>query len=255
MKKIGIFDSGIGGITLLREMISDYPEIEFYYVADDEWAPYGDKNDNLICERSEKIVNLLIEQKVEMVVVACNTATSLAIEHLRSKFSIDFVGVEPFINVLNRFEFDHNKDKIAVLTTTAMFHSRRFKDLLKKFDPEQKLHPLKVPQLATIIEQIYQLGFTNELNLELNKELSELKEGQYSHVILGCTHYPLIADFFKESLNIIPISPCPYVSGRVGNFFDASNSEKSIEHYWFMETKQMIWNKNLKDKLPGPLKF
>lgn len=258
-KKIGIFDSGIGGYTLLKEMVSDYPDVEFFYVADNEWAPYGDKTPEQVQERSLAIVHKLLEQQVDLIVVACNTATSLSIEKLRDEFDLPFVGVEPFVNAINKLSFDFSKDKIAVLTTSAMYESSRFQNLLKKYDPQQQLHPLKVPQLATVIEKLYQQGVNEEGKKELAQELEQLVSGDFTHAILGCTHYPLIGEYLLNQLGIQPISPCPHVSERVGTLLLASKKEQAftreIEHYWFLETRHNTWEKLSKHQLPKSLKF
>ncbi len=248
-KKIGIFDSGIGGLTLLKELVVDYSAIEFYYVADTAGAPYGTKSAEEVILRAEKIVKLLLEKEVELIVVACNTATSLAIDHLRSFFEVSFVGIEPFVNAIHKYKFNFKKDKIAVLTTEAMFDSPRFKSLLERIDIESRLNLLKTPNLASIIESIYRDGLTEKLEKELEKELSFLIKGNFTHVVLGCTHYPLILDYFENKLGIKTISPCSYVSLQVGTYFDRASLLGQLFHYWQMETKHKKWEKIKKDTL------
>lgn len=255
LNKIGIFDSGIGGFSLLNQLVKDFPGFEFFYIADDQAAPYGNKSTQEVKERAAVIVELLLKQEVDLIIVACNTATSLAIDFLRSEFDIEFVGVEPFINALHKFEFDLAKDKIAVLTTEATFESNRFKTLIEKYDHNKILRPFKVPRLASIIEEFYKLGIQPHLMKDLNQELSELNKGSFTHAILGCTHYPLISEYFEKYANLKTISPCPYVSIRVGSYFDAKSKHVLIDYYWSLHTSQNTWRKYQKEDIPKPIKF
>jgi glutamate racemase len=253
--KIGIFDSGIGGYSLLNQLINDFPYYEFHYIADKIAAPYGSKSTEEVQARSKIIVDLLLDREVDLIIVACNTATSLAIDFLRKNYEIKFVGVEPFINAVHKLQFDLEKDKITVLTTSAMYESDRFKALLNKYDTEQNLTPLKVENLASIIEEIYSDGTSERLMLKLKNELAPLASGNYSHAILGCTHYPLISDYFEKVLNMVTISPCPNVSLRVGSYFDASSCKNLIPYYWNYETGKDNWIKYQKEELLKPINF
>jgi glutamate racemase len=255
LKKIGLFDSGIGGFSLLNQLIVDFPGFEFFYIADDEAAPYGNKSTEEVKQRAVIIVELLLKEKVDLIIVACNTATSLAIDYLRSKFDIKFVGVEPFVNALHKLKFDFIKDKIAVLTTKSMYESNRFKSLLDKYDHKQLLSPLNVPRLASIIEDLYKDGVRPDLINDLAQELVELNQGSFTHVILGCTHYPLIADYFEKIIKVKTISPCPQVSLRVGSYFDARSNLTIIDYYWRLQTSQNHWLKKDKEDIPKPIKF
>ncbi|MBT7608644.1 MAG: hypothetical protein HN576_02740 [Bacteriovoracaceae bacterium] len=255
IKKIGIFDSGIGGFSLLNQLVLDFPDIEFHYIADNLAAPYGDKTALEVQLRTKVIVELLIEIEVDLIIVACNTATSLAIDYLRNYYDIKFVGVEPFVNALYKYQFDLTKDKIAVLTTSAMHNSNRFKALLNRYDPESILSPIKVDNLASIIESIYKDGLNDEVLGLLNTELQQLISGNFSHAILGCTHYPLIFKYFENILKIKTISPCPHISNRVGTYIDAVSIKPKIDHFWNLETDTNHWVRCQKEDLLKPINF
>ncbi len=116
--KIGVFDSGVGGLIILKEIMSLIPKAEYFYIADDLHVPYGTKGRDFIVERSKYCVDELREKGCELVVVACNTATASAIEDLRKTYAIPFVGIEPDLNFLSREKIEGvESKKIAVLTT------------------------------------------------------------------------------------------------------------------------------------------
>jgi glutamate racemase len=255
LKKIGIFDSGIGGLSLLGQLIKDFPGFEFHYIADNLAAPYGSKTKIEVEKRSTVIVDLLLDKDVDLIIVACNTATSLAIDYLRSHYEVEFVGIEPFVNALHKLNFDLSKDKIAILTTAAMFDSKRFKALLNKYDSDKVLTPLKVDNLASIIESLYKKGLHEDTLGILKTELKDLVHGKFTHAILGCTHYPLITEYFENILKIKTISPCPHVSNRVGSYFDADIKPTPIDYFWNLETESSHWVRCQKEDLLKPINF
>ena len=96
-KPIGVFDSGVGGLSVLHELRQELPHEHFLYVGDSRWAPYGDRSAEVVVERAITITNFLVSQGVKAVVVACNTATAVAVESLRARFSIPLVAIEPAV--------------------------------------------------------------------------------------------------------------------------------------------------------------
>ncbi|MGZ3809074.1 MAG: glutamate racemase [Bacteriovorax sp.] len=137
--KIGVFDSGIGGFSVLNELFKAMPEASYYYVSDDANAPYGPKSDEFITERSIAITKELLAHDVELIVVACNTATAASIDLLRDKFkNLPFVGVEPYLNAYYKMPEGLSADekKMMVLTTESTGKSERFKRLKERLDPK-----------------------------------------------------------------------------------------------------------------------
>ena len=191
---IGFFDSGVGGISVLKKAVELLPYEDFIYFGDSVNAPYGDKDVDTIRKMSFEAVDFLLSNDCKSIVVACNTATSVAIEEIRAKYShIPVIGIEPALKVA----IDHTEDgKILVLATLRTLQEKKFKDLSDKYAQSRKIMSLPLPGLVEIIESgdHYQ-----EKSFEyLSEHLKEV-DRDISAVVLGCTHYP----FVKPSLRRI----------------------------------------------------
>lgn len=219
MTSIGLFDSGIGGFSVLKETLKLLPGVKTYYISDDAHAPYGDKSEDYILERSQVLTKMLLEEKkVDLIVVACNTATAVAIAELRKVYpQIPFVGIEPYLNIQKRYHSDDPHRRFVVLTTARTGKSEKFKKLKEMLDPDHKIDHYGMERLATLIEDAYYNGMNQNLKEEIEKDLLPLKEKNYTHVILGCTHYPLISSLIESYLKVECINPAPYVALRVQN--------------------------------------
>ncbi len=255
MTRIGVFDSGIGGFSILSEILSEVPGVLVDYISDDLYAPYGTKSDGEITERSLYITGILLQRGADLVVAACNSATAAAISHLREKHpSVPFVGVEPYINVLNHESLHPGITKAAVITTVLTGNSVKFRELKKRLDPEQSITHLTMPNLATIVERILQQGYTAELRRDLTGELEPLKGLNLSHLILGCTHYPLIANLIEEFLGVKTISPGPGVARRVRNLLPSPAGPPS-RSFSFLSTSSGGWREMTHEELFELMKY
>lgn len=190
--KIGIFDSGIGGVTVLKEIVKILPKENYIYYSDSKNNPYGDKKDETIKQICDEIVKFLIKKDCKIIVIACNTASSKAVTFLRNKYpQIKFVAIEPAYKMVYDYSYEN---PTLVMATAGTIQSERFNLLLKKYD-NHKTFLLPCIGLADIIEK--------ENRQELKKYLAHnLKDynGKVKNVVLGCTHYPLIQDEIKEVL-------------------------------------------------------
>ena len=241
MRKAGVFDSGIGGFSILREIIAKLPMLEVDYISDDSFAPYGTKSDREIIDRSNLITNMLLRRGAELVVVACNSATAAAISSLRDSHpETGFVGVEPYINVLNHGELFPSIRKAAVITTVLTGSSRKFIELKQRLDPQNRILHFSLPNLATIVEDILRSGLTSQLEQRLRNELEPLRNLGLSHLILGCTHYPLIARLIENELDLTTISAAPYVANRVSALLPGEPGIP-VEKFSFLSTADMRW--------------
>lgn len=264
---IGLFDSGIGGFSVLGELIKVFPEAHLYYFSDDAYAPYGPRTDEFITERAFKITEELKAQGATFIVVACNTATAASIDALRQRYpELTFVGVEPYLNAYYKVT---EKSKMVVLTTESTGKSERFKRLKERLDPQGNIDHYALKNLARLIEQYYYDDtFTKEFMAGLSLELSPLKDKGYTHAILGCTHYPLVSDLIENTLKLKAVSPCPYVAGRVKELWlkqnEASENEASAENEQetktidnfinFYSSNKPEWIKRSRTALFGPFK-
>ena len=239
--KVGLFDSGIGGFSILRELL-DFP-LELFYVADDAFSPYGKKPDELIEKRCHEVTSVLVDKGVDLVVVACNTATALGIQSLRESFpGIQFVGVEPYLNIVNQKNL-FEEGRLAALITPSTKSSLRFKGLQERVDPSEQISVFGCPNLAGLIEKAYLEGMNPQVKKEIQKELAPIRKGSFSHVILGCTHYPLIQSFIEEELGCSCISPGPFVAKRVFDLLDKKTLVRSTyDEFHFLSTEKGAWS-------------
>ena len=188
---IGVFDSGVGGISVLRELMNVLPNENYIFYGDSLNSPYGDKTKKEILELSMNIVEYLINNGVKAIVIACNTATSAAAKEIREKYpNIPIIGIEPAIKPA---AIEHPSEKILVMATEATIRLEKFNELKNKINNKNMIIPVSCPGLAETIE--------NNLNVMdlLNEYLSKYKN-KIKIVVLGCTHYPFIKEEIKKVL-------------------------------------------------------
>ncbi len=210
--KIGLFDSGIGGFSILREIMGQAPGPEYYYFADREYAPYGNLSDKDIVQRSRLIVQYLKDSHCDLVLFACNTATNMSIELLRGEFDLPLIGVEPYINIVNQVA--DVGQKWGVLLTHASFRSEKFNTLKSMKDPNGQVQVFTSSNLASLVEEFWHGGDQDDWLPRVHQELEELRESQVTHLILGCTHYPLIQEVIENYLSIKTICPAAQVASH-----------------------------------------
>lgn len=191
---IGIFDSGIGGVTVFKEILKQLPNYSYIYYSDSKNNPYGDKNKKELEKITENIVDILVKRGCKIIVIACNTASAICKDYLRSKFQVPIIAIEPAYKMV----YDSNfLGKTLILATKGTLESEKFKELYRKYDN----HNTKVYEcvgLADLIEQ----NKSKEIDDYLNKHLGQFRGVE--NVVLGCTHYPLIKKQISKVLgNVI----------------------------------------------------
>lgn len=200
--KIGFFDSGLGGMTVLKEALKQNINAEIIYLADNKNTPYGVKDKNQVKEYIYNNIMYLVDMGCDIVVVACNTATALCIKDLRKNFSnVCFVGTEPAVKIAAD---DNNKKRILVTATTITLKEEKLKNLITNLNITDKADLLPLDRLVTFAES----GSNKEIVEEYLKEtLKKYDFTEYSHIILGCTHFPLFKDVFEKigSLSIVGV--------------------------------------------------
>jgi len=248
MTSLGIFDSGIGGFSVLSEVKKLLPKVQIFYIADDAHAPYGDKSEDYILARAHELTKKLKEElKVDLIILACNTATAVAIADLRKTYpDFPFVGIEPYLNIQKRFSSDDLSRRFVVLTTARTGKSEKFLKLKEMLDPDHRIDHYGMERLASLIEEAYYLGINDELKQKICAELLPLKEKKYTHAILGCTHYPLISRFIEEFLAVECINPAPYVALRAKDLLlqagkNLEATSLSSYGFHFLSTKKNEW--------------
>ena len=190
---IGVFDSGVGGLSVLREIRRELPGEDLLYVADSGHAPYGDKSTELIEARSIAIVEFLLSQHAKAIVVACNTATGVAIQTLRARFTVPIVAMEPAVKPAAA----HTRSGvIGVLATSRTIASDNFAKLHDRFGAEVKILMQACPGL---VEQVESGDLSGDRTQALVKQyiLPLLAQGADT-LVLGCTHYPFLVSLIQE---------------------------------------------------------
>lgn len=187
---IGIFDSGIGGITIFNNILKELPNYKYIYYSDSINNPYGDKSKEEIIKISKNIINLLIKKGCQIIVIACNTASTIAVNTLRKEFDIPIIAVEPAYKMV----YDNNyNDKALILATKGTLESDKFKKLYQQYN-NYKTSLYECTGLADLIEKDQK----EKIKEYLKKNISQFIG--INCVVLGCTHYPLIKNEIKEIL-------------------------------------------------------
>ena len=190
---IGVFDSGVGGLSVLRHVRQALPDERLIYVADSGHVPYGDKSPEYIGRRSLAIAEFLIEQGADAIVIACNTATAAAASLLRSRFDIPIVGMEPAIKPAVAAT---RSGVVGVLATIGTLESARFAALLEKYAGNVKIVTQGCPGLVEQIERGDLEG--DETRALVERYTAPLLEAGADTLILGCTHYPFLSPLIAE---------------------------------------------------------
>lgn len=241
--RVGFFDSGIGGLTILAEAMRRRPDVEALYVADDAHAPYGPKSAAFVTERARVLSKLFWDLECDLVVVACNTATAVAVDSLRQEFPGPFVGVEPYLNYIHKVRERADQGRVAVLTTALTAKTARFIELKKRLDPQDLVHAYVSEHLAAVVEEAYAAGgVTAALKARIHAELVPLENKNLSTLILGCTHYPLVQDCIEGHLKLTCVSPAQAVADRIVALLPgACAGARTLPHYFFMATTRGHW--------------
>jgi glutamate racemase len=191
-RPIGVFDSGIGGLTVLKELSERLPNEDFIYYADSINAPYGPKSAETIIEFSDKIIRFLLEKNCKLIVIACNTATAAAVYEMRQRFSIPVVGLEPAVKpaCLNT-----KTGHVGVLATEGTFRGNHFKTTSDKYKEYVTLHL----QVAKGLVEFAENGIYDGLEVEnlVKQYVNPLINQNVDQLVLGCTHYPLFLDIIQ----------------------------------------------------------
>lgn len=191
---IGILDSGIGGVTVLKEILKQGVHAKFIYYSDSKNNPYGDKREDEVYNIVKGIVDYLLDKGCVAIVIACNTASAICVKRLREEYpNILFVAIEPAYKMVH----DYNPSgKTLVMATKGTLASEKFLALFNKYDNNRTIL-LPCSGLAELIEE----GNEGKIDRYLDDNLSKYKD--IDNVVLGCTHYPLIKDNIRKVLGSV----------------------------------------------------
>lgn len=209
--KIGVMDSGAGGLTILQSIRAALPQADLLYFADQAYAPYGAQSNELITHRLITIAQYFAQQGCQLMVVACNTATVAGISHLRAATQLPVVGVEPAVKPACSCSL---RKRVTVLATLATSRSRRLNDLIDTWRFDTEVSILASPTLATLIDCMPQS--LESVRHEVRRIADLVMSNQSDTLVLACTHYPLIKEMFDEVLpNVVIVEPSKGVTAQV----------------------------------------
>lgn len=193
---IGMFDSGIGGLTVMRQLMTTLPNESVIYFGDTARLPYGDKSSETIIRYALENAIFLLEKNVKLLIVACNTASAYAIEQLQHNFTIPILGViEPGAEKASQIT---RNGRIAVLGTKATIRSQAYQRAITQRLPEAMVLPIACPLFVPLVEEQF---FQHQAARMIVKEyLQPLKNHSVDTLLLGCTHYPLLKDLIQDEV-------------------------------------------------------
>ena len=193
-KSIGIFDSGVGGLTVLKEVVKALPQEDTIYLGDTARVPYGTKSPETVTRYSLQVTSFLVERDIKLLVVACNTASAVSLDALKNHFSIPIIGViEPGAR---RAVSVTRSGKVGVIGTTATIQSSAYTKAIKKIDRGIEVVTRACPLFVPLAEEGW---VDNEVaRLTARNYLQGLKDEGVDTLVLGCTHYPLLKGIIAE---------------------------------------------------------
>jgi glutamate racemase len=218
---VGIFDSGIGGLSILREVLRLYPGENLFYVADHAHVPYGSRSLEEVRQLSFAIVDFLLDQGAKLITVACNTASAASLHALRERYpEIPFVGMEPAVKPAAENTQSHT---VGVLATPTTFQGALFASVVERFADGVTVLQETLPGLVQQIEK-------GELDSDLTREILEagvlpLIDQGADTLVLACTHFPFIIPLLQDIVGngVQVIDPSPAIARQVGHLLNQHN--------------------------------
>ncbi len=248
-KPIGIFDSGIGGVTILKEIVALLPNENMIYISDDKNCPYGTKSTQEIINLSRENTKRLIGMGAKIIVVACNTATMAAVESLRSEFNIEFIAIEPAIKPASSAT---KSGVVGILATKSSIESDHLKKLCEKYAYNKITVSQAGVGLVKLVEQDKQ--DSEESYKLLKKYINPMIEKGIDHLVLGCTHYPFFKKWLEkitENKNIVIVNPAKSIANQLQRVLANNNllsDSKDKGEITFISTTNDTEGKRIEDR-------
>ncbi len=231
---IGVFDSGVGGLTVAKEIMSQLPNEKIIYFGDTARVPYGNKSRETVTAYSRQIVKFLLSKRVKAIVIACNTASAFALETIRHEIPVPIIGVvKPGAKTAS---IATRNGRIGVIGTEGTVNSGIYSEFLHEISPEIKVFGQACPLFVPLVEE----GWADDLITEeiARRYLSGLLDKDIDTVVLGCTHYPLLKRVIGKVVgeSVVLVNPA-YESARelkrVLGEEELLNEEKEVPHHIF----------------------
>ena len=218
---IGFLDSGVGGLSVVKEVMKRLPNEQIIFIGDTARNPYGNRTTEEVIQFSRELAHFLMNKEIKLLVIACNTATAAALNILKKELPIPVIGV---IEPGSQSAVDHTKNgMIGVIGTVATINSNEHQQKIKALQPSAQVHTLSVPKFVEIVEN-------NDLASEhaktvIREELHGLKDTEIDTLILGCTHYPLLEKLIQDYLgnDITLIDPAILTTQLIEDYLRKNN--------------------------------
>ena len=235
--RVGIFDSGIGGLTVLKRMYNMYPNNEYIYLGDTLNLPYGNKSKEELCELAINDIDFLIDNGAEIIIIACGTVSSNCIDYLKNKYKLPIYDIiSPVIRYLNNSDYSN----IGVIATNATIDSGVFRNNVSK-----NIYEIKTPDFVPLIED----NKFNELDNSIDNYLSWYRD-KIDLLVLGCTHYPIIRDniekYFGNNTRVLDMSELLLDVISDGNNSDIAIYYSKLSNNVIENTKKIMGIDNIK---------
>ena len=231
---VGVFDSGVGGLTVAREIMRQLPDENIVYFGDTARVPYGSKSKENIIRFSRQIIRFLKTKNVKAIVIACNTASALALDVVKNEFDIPIIGViVPGARAAVR---ETRNKKIGVVGTEGTIHSEMYTKVIREMEPEASVLGRPCPLFVPLVEEGFAKHHITDEVIEIY--LEEMKHSDIDTMILGCTHYPLLRSkimaYFGEKVHIVnPAYETALDLKRVLESENAVNDSGNLNKYEF----------------------
>ncbi len=219
-RPIGIFDSGVGGLTVASQVMKELPYENIIYFGDTARVPYGSKSPETVTKFSRQMVNFLIKHDVKAIVAACNTVCTNSLDCLKENFDLPLMGmVEPGVKACINYT---SNGKIGIIGTEATIRSKIYEGLIKSSRPETEVFSKACPLFVPLAEEGWTTNSVANITTEIY--LQELIDREIDTLLLACTHYPLLMNCIQKVVGGIKvIDPAIYVAKSVGNFLTENN--------------------------------
>ena len=241
--KIGIFDSGIGGLSVLHQAMITMPEANYIFYADVDNVPYGEKTREEVRNLVDHAVGFLVDKGCQAIVLACNTATSAAISYLRDKYKLPIIGIEPAVKPAVEHTHESGR-RVMVVSTPVTAKGEKLKKLVDKYDDKHIVDVVALPKLVRFAQDD---DFDSENVLDyLKNEFAPYNLKDYSELVLGCTHF----NYFKDSFAKLFPEDLEMVDGNTGVsnnlkntvvkkgiFTEADKGKKGSVEYYYSDRK------------------
>lgn len=253
-RPIGIFDSGVGGLTVVKSLLSRLPRENFIYFGDTAHIPYGNKSKEQLFTYADKIISFLLKRDVKAIMVACGTHSAITLPYMKERFSRPLLGV---LNPACRAAVkSSNNKKIGVLATAATVNSHAYYKEIKKLDPSCEVFEVACSRFVPMVEANQING--SEIRDVIKEYITPLLQKEIDTLVLGCTHYPFLESLIKEFIgeNIKLVDPSIETIEELVEIFkihDLFNKEKDVnqQEFWVSGSDTSFYQ--LGSLLPGVL--